>query len=301
MLIEVETLAKELASVTLNMLKSSDNDDNIKEIAPNFRLFFRQLKSLLSDNVASEQDVLLSTRELTIEAPQPLDVPSVPPEYFPSIPKKRPNSLTIATSTPTKVRHMSDLSEKNTPCTPDQPTQPKNPNYSGESSESINEDNTKRMIGGFVETILDLLGRDFEQITWASYPQKCRLNVLGCEFLHCPLISRQERLSFRLGKSLKPIVAINDGCIVVQYSRSNNRNATWGIKDGSRVIKPVVSIEVSFPQIFSDSEDKRKRQKGIEAEWRHAGQIFCEMLGQVCHPELYSINPNESLEVCFSL
>jgi hypothetical protein len=181
MLIEVETLAKEPAFVTLNMLKSSDNDDEIKEIATNFRLFFRQLKSLLSDNVASEQeDILLSTRELTIEAPQPLNVPSVPPEYFPSIPKKSPNSLTIATSTPTKVRHTSDLLEKNTPCIPDQPTQLKNPDYSGESIECVNEDNTKRMIGGFVEAILDLLGRYFEQITWASYPQKCRLNVLGC-------------------------------------------------------------------------------------------------------------------------
>ena len=33
------------------------------------------------------------------------------------------------------------------------------------------------------------------------------------------------------------------------------------------------------------------------ADWRHAGQIFCEMLGQICHPELYSISPDEHLEV----
>jgi len=45
------------------------------------------------------------------------------------------------------------------------------------------------------------------------------------------------------------------------------------------------------------SQAKRKRAKGTEAEWRHAGQIFCEMLGQVCHPELYSLDPNEYLEV----
>ena len=166
----METLAEELASVTLDMLKSGDDDEDIEEIAPNFRLFFRQLKSLLSDNVVSEQDLLLSTRELAIEAP------SVPSEYFPSIPKKR------TTSTPTKVRHTSVSSEKNTPRTPDQqPTRPKNPNYSGDSVESVNEDNTKRMVGAFVETILYLLGRDFEQITWASFTQKCRLNVLGCE------------------------------------------------------------------------------------------------------------------------
>lgn len=174
-------LAKELASVTLDMLKSDDNDNDIKEIAPNFRLFFRQLKTLLSDNIVSEQDLLLSTRELSTESPQTLDILSVPQEHVPSISKKRPNSLTIATSTPTKVRHVLDLSEKNTPRTPDQPTQSKNPDYSGDSIESVNEDNTKRMIGAFVETILDLLGRDFEQLTWTSYSQKCRLNVLGYE------------------------------------------------------------------------------------------------------------------------
>ena len=174
----METLSKELASVALDMLKSSDSDDDIKEMAPNFRLFFRQLKSLLSDNVASEQDLILPTREL---APQPLDILSVPSEHSPSVSKKRPNSLTITTSTPTKVRHILDLSETSTPRTPDQPTQPMDPDYSGGSIESVNEDNTKRMISAFVETILDLLGKDFEQITWASYPQTCRLNVLGCK------------------------------------------------------------------------------------------------------------------------
>jgi hypothetical protein len=35
------------------------------------------------------------------------------------------------------------------------------------------------------------------------------------------------------------------------------------------------------------------------AEWRHAGQVFCEMLGQICHPELYSISPDKQLEVHF--
>jgi hypothetical protein len=178
--IEVEKLAKQLRSVTLEMLKSSDNDDDIEDNSPDFPLFFRQLKSLLSNNVVSEQDLILPTRELTIEAPPRLDVQSVSSEYSPSISRKRPNSLTITSSTPTKVHHTSDLSEENTPSTPNQPTQTKNSNYSGDSFESVNEDNTKQMIRTFVETILYLLRRDFEQITWASYCQKCRLNVLGC-------------------------------------------------------------------------------------------------------------------------
>ena len=94
------------------------------------------------------------------------------------------------------------------------------------------------------------------------------------------------------------MVTINDGSIVVKYRGHASRLATWGIKDGGRIIKPVISIEVLPMAIVRlKFKAKRKRAKGIEAEWRHAGQIFCEMLGQVCHPELYFVEPDEFLEV----
>ena len=103
-------------------------------------------------------------------------------------------------------------------------------------------------------------------------------------------------MRFYLGK--RPVVTINDGSIIVEYSRHTSRMGTWGIKDDSRIIKPVISIEVLPPIIIKlKIKAKRKRAKGTEAEWRHAGQIFCEMLGQVCHPELYAVGSDEFLEV----
>jgi len=47
----------------------------------------------------------------------------------------------------------------------------------------------------------------------------------------------------------------------------------------------------------ANQKTKRKRAKGVEAQWRHAGQVFCEMLGQVCHPEIYATSPAEFVEV----
>jgi len=105
-------------------------------------------------------------------------------------------------------------------------------------------------------------------------------------------------MKFRLGKSCKPVVVINDGSIIIEYSVEASRIATWAINSGGRVIKPVVSIEVAFFLFNSDlSQTKRKREKGIQADWRHAGQIFCEMLGQICHPEIYAVDIDEFLEV----
>jgi len=50
--------------------------------------------------------------------------------------------------------------------------------------------------------------------------------------------------------------------------------------------------------ILNSYQTKRKGDKGGPANWKHAGQIFCEMLGQVCHPEFYrAIEPSEYLEV----
>jgi hypothetical protein len=101
-----------------------------------------------------------------------------------------------------------------------------------------------------------------------------------------------------LGESSKSVIAINDGSIVIDYSLHPGRMTTWGINGGGRVIKPVLSIEVCFFLVISDvSQTKRKREKGTQADWQHAGQVFCEMLGQLCHPEIYVADPDEFLEV----
>lgn len=112
------------------------------------------------------------------------------------------------------------------------------------------------------------------------------------------LTNRQERLNFHLGKSSKAVVAINDGSIVIEYCVRAGRIGTWGINSSGRLIKPIVSIEVCLVLFASNlSQTKRKREKGIQADWRHAAQIFCEMLGQLCHPEIYAMDVDEFLEV----
>jgi hypothetical protein len=58
-----------------------------------------------------------------------------------------------------------------------------------------------------------------------------------------------------------------------------------------------INRSLLFLFISNLSQAKRKREKGIQADWRHAGQIFCEMLGQVCHPEIYALDQDEFLEV----
>ena len=81
-------------------------------------------------------------------------------------------------------------------------------------------------------------------------------SVNFCNFL----ISRQERLKFYLGKSA--VVAINDGSIIIKYSRTGGRLGTWGIKDGSRIIKPVISIEVfSLALVRLKSRQSERGQK----------------------------------------
>lgn len=61
-------------------------------------------------------------------------------------------------------------------------------------------------------------------------------------------MNRQERLKFRLGS--KEVVTINDGSIIIQYLPSTGRTATWYINDAGRIIKPVISIEVTLFDIY---------------------------------------------------
>ena len=91
-------------------------------------------------------------------------------------------------------------------------------------------------------------------------------------------------------------------CVRVQSGRehypSARHHAPWGIPRDRREIQSVVSIEVHPLQSQrSNPQAKRRHEKGEQADWRHAGQIFSEMLGQLCHPELYSLPTTEYQEV----
>ena len=164
------------------MLKGSDYEDVIEEYAPKFDLFFSQLRLLLSDNTEPLDDkTTFPITDFSLHA----DTPSFFPDNLLSVvttsaleTKKRPNSLTITTSSPTKLR-LASSEHHDAPQTPYQPTIPMNPAFSGTSIESTDEDNTKWMIGTLIDTALLILRSDFIRIPWPTYAQKCRLRSAG--------------------------------------------------------------------------------------------------------------------------
>ena len=154
--------------ITPEALKAPEDEEDIFNNAPNFRVFFEELRDLLCDNVVPEDEFVSRTEQLTLAEP-PISHTS---ELSSASSKKRPNPLTITTSSPTKMR-------PTIPTTPDQPTSLRDPKYSGDSRESTHEDNTTGMIRTFLRTILSHLGKDFRRLSWPSYALKCRLAISG--------------------------------------------------------------------------------------------------------------------------
>ena len=173
--LDVESLFEELNSISLETLHDATTKE-ILERAPRFALFFDQLRTLIADNVLSQQSAetqstafLATSDPLPSNSMTPLSVPSSSSLLTQS--RKRPNSLTIDTSSPAKVRPKS-------PQTPDQPTIPKDPTFTSDSIESSDEDNTKHMIVTFVRTILLHLP-DLTEISWPSTAKRCKLSMSG--------------------------------------------------------------------------------------------------------------------------
>jgi hypothetical protein len=130
----------------------------------------------MCDNIPQEPDSVLPNKQSNLVTLDPHFTQDITPSSSTS--KKRPNSLTITTTCPKKVR-LPSSAEQNVPRTPDQPTIPKNPDNTGDSIESIDEDNTRDMIRTFLRIPMYHLGRDFIRPSWPSYAQKCQLDISG--------------------------------------------------------------------------------------------------------------------------
>jgi hypothetical protein len=103
-------------------------------------------------------------------------------------------------------------------------------------------------------------------------------------------------MKFQLGESIEPIVTINDGGLGIQYLSEEGNNTRW--QPGG--IRPFLSLEVnSFSIVPSNGEAKRfvSKRTAEDILSRHAGQVFCEMLGQTCYPEFYENKAMEYQEV----
>jgi len=90
---------------------------------------------------------------------------------------------------------------------------------------------------------------------------------------------------------MQTVTAIDDGGI----SLSSNRDF---------FVSRVLSLEVSHSLIKLILKAKRMKSKErtkLETTYAHAAQIFCEMLGQVCHGEFYQNTYMKYQEVIFPL
>src|SRR5436190_14541973 len=89
-------------------------------------------------------------------------------------------------------------------------------------------------------------------------------------------------MSFFLG--CESVKAINDSGLGIRYD----------LGEGQRIfqqggVRPVLSLEAK--------RRKSSRRGDPELEWEHAGQIFAEMLGQVCYKDFYERDEMEYQEV----
>ena len=83
-------------------------------------------------------------------------------------------------------------------------------------------------------------------------------------------------MKFVLG--CETVQAINDGGLSIRHKIGNEQ-----IDFRLQGIRPALSLEAK--------RRKSKRRDDPELPWEYAGQIFAEMLGQVCYKDFYE-NPN---------
>jgi hypothetical protein len=89
-------------------------------------------------------------------------------------------------------------------------------------------------------------------------------------------------MSFFLG--CESVKAINDSGLGIRYDFGEGQRM---FQQGG--VRPVLSVEAK--------RRKSSRRGDPELEWEHAGQIFAEMLGQVCYKDFYERDEMEYQEV----
>jgi hypothetical protein len=176
-----------------------------------------------------------------------------------------------------KGEHDTELPEE--PKTPDQPTRPSNPNLTTESSataESQPEETTKKLLVTFLGNTIGALSREFNYLYWQQSGHKVHLFQTYVLIYPISKSSGMDSMKFKLG--CETVNAINDGGLSIRY---NLGKGNMDFRLGG--IRPVLSLEAK--------RRKSKRRNDPDLPWEYAGQIFAEMLGQVCYNDFYE-NPN---------
>jgi hypothetical protein len=93
-------------------------------------------------------------------------------------------------------------------------------------------------------------------------------------------------MKFVLG--CETVNAINDGGLIIRYKIGKDQTDFR-----LRGTRPALSLEAK--------RRKSKRRDDPELAWEYAGQIFAEMLGQVCYKDFYESPDMEYQEVSLQL
>jgi hypothetical protein len=159
---------------------------------------------------------------------------------------------------------------------PGQTTVPGNPSYSGGSTgtssslESKPETYAQNVANDFLKIRCLTISDWLEGMGWANPAVSLYLSLQYVVMYHSDC-SNRERLETRLG--IQKVNAIDDGGVSMyfQYPPSSS-------KESRRV---VLSVEAK--------RKKTAKENNEDTANRDAAQIFAEMLGQVCRPELYQL------------
>lgn len=240
----------------------------MKRLAPDFRQTFSALLVLMTAKEETST-VKPTTTTGTNSARQSVAPPTS------SQKRPRPISLTSSQSKRSKVEY--NLPSE--PTTPDQPTKPSDPKLTGESSatvESQAEEGTKKLLVVFLAETRDALDREFGYLYWQTSGYKVDLFQRYSFICLVPKSSPMDSMKYTLG--CETVKAINDGGVHIRY---NLGQGNIDFRLGG--IRPILSLEAK--------RRKSKRRNDPELPWQYAGQIYAEMLGQVCYKDFYE-NPN---------
>src|SRR5271170_1718267 len=181
------------------------------------------------------------------------------------------------------------------PKTPDQPIPPANPNLSGFSTESKDEENTKFLLNTLLSDTMKIVKSEVRRLHWVR--SDCKVEITKTYFPPLLLLTISNKDSTNFFLRFDGVTAINDGGLGIRY----NNKVKWTEFQPSSC-QPVLSLEVPYAVIrLSNVQAKRKNHKNKDSEelmYEHAGQIFCEMLGQSCYPEFYENSATQYQEVC---
>jgi len=256
---------KQLTAVDVELLDSGDIDDyDMKELAPDFKQSFGTLSVLMTGKERKEKS----------KGTGSTGTPALP---SPKTGQKRTRPVSL-TSSSKRPKGEYDVELPDEPTTPDQPTKPFDPKFSADSSkteESQTEESTKGLLALFMAETLDALHREFAYIYWQTSGYKVHIfKTYILQYLFSKS-SALDTMKYKLGCEI--VRPSNDGGLNIRY---NAGKGATDFREGG--VRPVLSLEAK--------RRKSKQRDDPELPWKHAGQIFAEMLGQVCYKDFFE-NP----------